>query len=50
MTMQVCEARNGEAVFARKDVRDRQDYQAQKGMFGRITNSFFEDVGKKIRG
>ena len=49
MTLQVFEARRGEMVFARKDVRDREDYQAQKGMFGRITNSFFEDVGKKIR-
>ena len=36
-------------IFARKDVRDREDFQAQKGMFGRICNSFFEDFGKKIR-
>ncbi len=50
MSMQVYEARTGAVIFARKDVRDRQEYQAQKGMFGRITNSFFEDVGKKIRG
>ena len=49
MTLQVYDARGGRLVFARKDVRDREDYQAQKGMFGRITNSFFEDVGKKIR-
>ena len=49
MTLQVYEARNGAMIFARRDVRDRQDYQAQKGMYGRITNSFFEDVGKKIR-
>lgn len=49
MTLQMFEARNGSLIFARKDVRDREDYQAQKGMFGRITNSFFEDVGKKIR-
>ncbi len=49
MTLQVFEARNGDLIFARRDVRDRQDYQAQKGMFGRISNSFFEDVGKKIR-
>ncbi len=49
MTLQVYEARRGELIFARKDVRDREDYQAQKGMFGRICNSFFEDFGKKIR-
>ena len=49
MTLQVYEARRGEMIFARKDVRDRQDYQAQKGMFGRICNSFFEDFNKKIR-
>ena len=49
MTMQVYETRNQQMIFARKDVRDRQDYQAQKGMFGRICNSFFEDFGKKIR-
>ena len=49
LTLQVYEARRGEMIFARKDVRDREDYQAQKGMFGRICNSFFEDFGKKIR-
>ncbi|MBD3878992.1 MAG: hypothetical protein SR1Q5_04810 [Quinella sp. 1Q5] len=49
MTLQVYEARRGEMIFARKDVRDREDYQAQRGMFGRICNSFFEDFGKKIR-
>ena len=49
MTMQMYEARRGDMIFARKDVRDRQDYQAQAGMYGRMTNSFFEDVGKKIR-
>lgn len=49
MTLQVYEARRGDMIFARKDVRDREDYQAQKGMFGRICNSFFEDFGKKLR-
>ena len=49
MTLEVFEARNGAVVFSRRDVRDRNDYQAQLGMYGRITNSFFEDVGKKIR-
>ena len=49
VTMQVYEARQMQMVFARKDVRDREDYQAQRGMFGRICNSFFEDFGKKMR-
>lgn len=49
MTLRVYETRTGSMIFARKDVRDRQDYQAQKGMFGRITNSFFEDVNKLMR-
>ena len=49
MTLQLFEARNGQMIFARRDVRDRNDYQAQLGMYGRITNSFFEDIGKKIR-
>lgn len=49
MTLQAYEARNRLMIFARRDVRDREDYQAQAGMYGRITNSFFEDLGKKIR-
>ena len=49
MTLELYEARGGALIFARKDVRDREDYHAEKGMFGRIANSFFEDVGKKIR-
>ena len=49
MTLQLYEARTGSLIFARKDVRDREDYQAQDGMFGRIVNSFFEDAGNKIR-
>ena len=49
VSLQVYESRNNQMIFARKDVRDRQDYQAQKGMFGRICNSFFEDFGKKIK-
>ena len=49
MTLQLYDARGGQVIFERRDVRDRQDYQAQRGMFSRICNSFFEDVGKKIR-
>ena len=49
VSLQVYDARTGAMVFARKDVRDREDYSAQSGMFGRISNSFFEDLAKKIR-
>lgn len=49
VSMEVHESRGGAVIFSRKDVRDREDYQAQSGMFGRISNSFFEDVGKKMR-
>ena len=49
VSLQVYDSRNLKMVFARKDVRDRQDYQAQKGMFGRICNSFFEDFSQKLR-
>ena len=49
VTLQAFESRTGQMIFARKDVRDREDYSAQVGMFGRISNSFFEDFGKKIR-
>jgi hypothetical protein len=49
MTLKVYESRSGMEIFSRRDVRDREDFQAQKGMYGRICNSFFEDVGKKIR-
>jgi len=49
VTMQLYETRGGAVIFTRRDVRDREDYQAQGGMFGRISNSFFEDVGKRMR-
>lgn len=49
MSLQLFDARGGQAIFSRRDVRERQDYRAQVGMFGRITNSFFEDAGNRIR-
>ena len=42
-------ANNHSVIFARDDVRSRNDAQAQKDMFGRMCNSFFEDFGKKVR-
>ena len=49
MTLKLYDSRSGAEIFSRLDVRDREDFQAQKGMYGRICTSFFEDVGKKIR-
>lgn len=49
MTIQVFDSRSGVLIFSRKDMRDREDYQAQGGMYGRICNSFFEDLDRKIR-
>ena len=49
VTLHACNARTGSPIFSRKDVRDREDYSAQTGMFGRISNSFYEDLAKKFR-
>ena len=43
------DARTGKVVFMREDNRDRNDADAQKDMFGRMCNSFFEDLNSKIR-
>ena len=43
------DARTGRVVFTREDNRSRNDAQAQKDMFGRMCNSFFEDLGKRIK-
>ena len=43
------DTRTGRAVFVREDNRSRNDARAQKDMFGRMCNSFFEDLGKRIR-
>ena len=42
-------ANNHDVIFARDDVRSRNDANAQKDMFGRMCNSFFEDFGKKVK-
>ena len=33
----------------REDNRDRDDADAQKDMFGRMCNSFFEDLNDKLK-
>ena len=45
----VYDARTGQMVFGREDVRDREDRNAHDGMYGRICNSFFQDFGKLIK-
>ena len=49
VTFEVYDARTGSLVFGREDVRDREDKNAQDGMYGRICNSFFQDLGKLIK-
>lgn len=49
VNFEVYDTRTGKMVFGREDVRDRNDKTAQDGMYGRICNSFFEDLGKLIK-
>ncbi|MBR5914513.1 MAG: hypothetical protein IKZ58_09140 [Selenomonadaceae bacterium] len=46
---EVYDAATGRAIFAREDNRSRDDKDAQKDMFGRMCNSFYEDLAKKIK-
>ncbi len=48
MAFEVYDARTGRMVLGREDIRDREDYNAQDGMFERICKSFFGDFGNKI--
>ena len=43
------DARTGKVVFMREDNRSRDDADAQKDMFGRMCNSFFEDLNDKLK-
>ena len=49
ISFEVYDARTGQMVFGRDDVRRREDRDAHDGMFKRICNSFFEDLGKKLK-
>lgn len=49
VSFEVYDAKSGNLVFGRDDVRDRNDKSAQDGMYGRICNSFFQDFGKLIK-
>ena len=49
VSFEVYDARTGNLVFGRDDIRDRNDADAQDGMYGRICNSFFEDFAKIIK-
>ena len=46
---EVHDAATGKLIFVREDNRDRNDRDAQKDMFGRMCNSFYEDFAKRIK-
>ena len=48
MSFEVYDVRTGRLIFGREDARDREDYDAQDGMYERICKSFFGDFGDKI--
>ena len=48
MSFEAYDARTGKMIFGREDDRDREDYDAQDGMYERICKSFFSDFGNKI--
>lgn len=49
VSFKVYGANNGSEIFVREDIRSRNDAVAQKNMFSRMCNSFFEDFKKKIK-
>jgi hypothetical protein len=49
VSFEVYDTRSGQMIFGRDDVRDREDRNAQDGMYGRICNSFFQDLAKLIK-
>ena len=49
VTFEVYDTRTGQMVFGREDVRDREDRNAQDGMYGRICSSFFQDSNKLMK-
>jgi hypothetical protein len=49
VSFEVYDTRTGQMIFGRDDVRDREDRNAQDGMYGRICNSFFQDLSKLIK-
>lgn len=48
MSFEVYDAKTGNLIYGREDKRDRDDYNAQDGMFERICKSFFDDFGNKL--
>ncbi len=48
MSFEAYDAKTGKMIFGREDDRDRQDYDAQDGMYERICKSFFGDFGNKL--
>ena len=48
MSFEAYDTRTGKMFFGREDDRDREDYDAQDGMYERICKSFFGDLGGKL--
>ena len=48
MSFEAYDARTGKMIFGREDDRDREDYDAQDGMYERICKSFFSDFAGKM--
>lgn len=49
LKFEVFDAKTGKRIMARDELRLRDDsHHGQKGIFGRICKSFFDDLGKKI--
>ena len=47
---EVFDAKTGKRVMARDELRERDNSRhGQQGIFGRISKSFFDDLGKKIK-
>lgn len=50
LRFEVFDAKTGERVMARDELRERDNSKdGQQGIFGRISKSFFDDLGKKLK-
>ena len=51
LRFEVYDSRTGKRVMARDELRERDaSRHGQQGIFGRISKSFFDDLGKKLKG
>ena len=49
MRFDVCDSSTDEVIFSREEIRTKDSANGHRGMFGRITKSFFDDLGKKVK-